>query len=160
MGSEIFNQLVICAGAVFAAKSGSLELDRAIVTREVCFYAISIGLLWYVLHDVEPIDGEEHIFISFFDSCLLVSAYIAYVFVCANFEPIVKLFSCKVAEDDDSESVRVRKWSRNASISCLRLNLHNTHSISRFVPAQFKANRHQSSGTYSIRQGWHRRSCR
>ena len=112
VGSEIFNQLVICAGAVFAAKSGSLELDRAIVTREVCFYALSIGLLWYVVHDVEQIDGEEHIFISFFDSCLLVSLYIAYVFVCANFEPIVKLFSCKVA-DDDSESVRVRVWSMN-----------------------------------------------
>ena len=110
VGSEIFNQLVICAGAVFAAKSGSLELDRALVTREVCFYALSIGLLWYVLHDIEQIDGEEHIFISFFDACLLVSAYIAYVLVCANFEAIVKLFSCKVA-DDDPDSVRVRKWS-------------------------------------------------
>lgn len=103
---------MICAGAVFAAKSGSLELDRAIVTREVCFYALSIGLLWYVVHDVEQIDGEEYIFISFFDSCLLVSAYIAYIFVCANFEPIVKLFSCKVA-DDDAEGVRVRDWSMN-----------------------------------------------
>lgn len=110
VGSEIFNQLVICAGAIFAAKSGYLELDRAIIAREVFFYALSIGLLLYVLHDVEPTadDDMEHIFISFFDACILFSGYIAYVLVCANFEAIVKLFSCKTAEEEDYEAQSVQ----------------------------------------------------
>jgi hypothetical protein len=69
----------------------------------------------YVLHDVEPTadDDMEHIFISFFDACILFSGYIAYVLVCANFEAIVKLFSCKTAEEEDYEaqSVQVRLYT-------------------------------------------------
>ena len=38
VGSEIFNQLIICAGAVFAAKSGKLELDRAISCMPWAFF--------------------------------------------------------------------------------------------------------------------------
>lgn len=95
VGSEIFNQLVICAGAVYAARSGRLKLDAAIVTREVGFYALSIALLLYALRDKEPVDddqlGVDHIFISFSDAALLAAGYILYVIVCANFEPIVDI---------------------------------------------------------------------
>lgn len=106
VGSEIFNQLIICAGAVYASSGGSLQLDRIIVAREVGFYALSIALLFYALRDSEPDpddpDGPEHIFISFTDSVVVFSGYLLYVLVCANMEAIKKLF--KKGHDDESES--------------------------------------------------------
>jgi K+-dependent Na+/Ca+ exchanger-like protein len=96
VGSEIFNQLVICAGAVYAAKSGSLQLNPAILIREVGFYALGIGLLYYALRDSapDPTDpsGENHIYISFGESALVFGGYVLYVIVCANMEKIVSLF--------------------------------------------------------------------
>jgi len=94
VGSEIFNQLVICAGAVYAARSGSLKLDKAILVREVGFYALSIILLLCALQDHRPVDGdpEDHIFISFFESCYLFGTYILYVLVCAKFDFICSFF--------------------------------------------------------------------
>ena len=97
VGSEIFNQLMICAGSVLASRTGSLKLDRAIVTREVGFYALSIVLLMVALRDTEPLeddpDGPDHIFIDFYDGLMLFGGYIAYVLVCAHFDAIVKLFT-------------------------------------------------------------------
>ena len=138
MGSEVFNQLIICAGAVYSckscyiysfflffpfsptvihvpshnqitvfssllrykkceAKTGTLQLNKAIVTREVGFYALSIGLLYYALQDHRPLDtdpnGPDHIFISFHQSCFVFAGYIAYVLVCANMESIVDFFT-------------------------------------------------------------------
>jgi len=106
VGSEIFNQLVICAGAVYASKSGSLRLDRKIVFREVGFYGLSILLLYMALQDVRevPINNEisdaeeggleleDRIFISFGGAFLIFSAYIGYVLVCANMKAVVSLF--------------------------------------------------------------------
>ena len=91
VGSEIFNQLIICAGAVWASKSGSLELDPAILTREVGFYALSILLLYLALRDTQPVEGdtEDHIFISFGESCMVFVGYLAYVWVCGNMEATV-----------------------------------------------------------------------
>jgi preprotein translocase subunit SecG len=117
VGSEIFNQLVICAGAVFAAKSGSLQLDRAIVTREVFFYGLSIGLLLFALHDIEPSDddevGNDHIFISFSDACVLFGGYIVYVLVCANFEWVMRLVTCTKPPEliSAGETTKVRRIS-------------------------------------------------
>lgn len=106
VGSEIFNQLVICAGAVYAARSGCLKLDVAIVTREVGFYALSIALLLYALRDKEPVDddqlGVDHIFISFSDAALLASGYILYVIVCANFDSIVDFCTGRPSSRRDS----------------------------------------------------------
>lgn len=97
VGSEIFNQLIICAGAVFASRSGKLQLDKAIVIREVGFYALSIILLYVALEVRAPADDDElddeHIYIAFWDACILFGGYIAYVAVCANMEWIVALFS-------------------------------------------------------------------
>ena len=95
VGSEIFNQLIICAGAVFAAKSGKLELDKAIVIREVFFYALGIVLLYLALQDKRPVedDTEEHIFISFPEACMVFAGYIAYVLVCAYMDKVVACFT-------------------------------------------------------------------
>lgn len=95
VGSEIFNQLIICAGAVFAAKSGKLQLDKAIVIREVFFYALSIVLLYLALQDKRPVDNdvEEHIFISFPEACMVFGGYIAYVMVCAKMDAVVACFT-------------------------------------------------------------------
>jgi hypothetical protein len=123
VGSEIFNQLVICAGAVYAckfkkeagiapdssrnldstlsmnpARSGHLQLDKAIVIREVGFYGLSIALLYIALRDRHPADddelGDDHIYISFFDACILFGGYLVYVLVCANMDSIVAMFIC------------------------------------------------------------------
>lgn len=97
VGSEIFNQLMICTGSIYAARGCKLELDRAICAREVGFYALSIILLYVALRDRQPADddatGFNHIYISFFDACLLFGGYIAYVLVCSYFEPICALFN-------------------------------------------------------------------
>eukprot|EP00566_Odontella_aurita_P007142 CAMPEP_0113563546 /NCGR_PEP_ID=MMETSP0015_2-20120614/21129_1 /TAXON_ID=2838 /ORGANISM="Odontella" /LENGTH=728 /DNA_ID=CAMNT_0000465539 /DNA_START=150 /DNA_END=2336 /DNA_ORIENTATION=+ /assembly_acc=CAM_ASM_000160 len=98
VGSEIFNQLVICAGAVMAARRGTLTLDRAIVTREVGFYALSIGLLYNALKDRrydpdDPPGSPARIYISVLDAALLFGAYVLYVVVCGNFDAIVGCFS-------------------------------------------------------------------
>lgn len=110
VGSEIFNQLIICAGAVFSSRSGSLQLDKVIVSREVGFYALSIGLLYFALQDRRPSDdddlGEDHIFINFFDACLLFGGYIAYVLVCANMDTIVDFCSGKNKKEGLSEDKR------------------------------------------------------
>ena len=81
----------------FTAKNGRLELDRAVVTREVLFYALAIVLLYYALQDVEPLesdpDGPDHIFISFWEALMVFSGYILYVIVCANFDAILQFFA-------------------------------------------------------------------
>lgn len=108
VGSEIFNQLIICAGAVFASRSGRLQLDKAIVIREVGFYGLSIFLLFVALRDRRPADddelGDDHIFISFFDACILFGGYIAYVLVCANMNAILKCFSGESKNNEQGAS--------------------------------------------------------
>lgn len=97
VGSEIFNQLIITAGAIFASRSGKLQLDKAIVIREVGFYGLSILLLFIALDVRRPADDDvlddEHIFIAFWDACMLFGGYLAYVAVCANMDRIVAFFS-------------------------------------------------------------------
>lgn len=88
------------------AKTGELELDRAIVTREVGFYALAIVLLYIALRDIEPVEDDdlEHIFISFPEACLVFSGYIAYVIVCANMKSIVAFFGGSPSESGNSSS--------------------------------------------------------
>ncbi|KAL3937607.1 MAG: hypothetical protein SGBAC_007316 [Bacillariaceae sp.] len=116
VGSEIFNQLVICAGAVYASKSGELRLDRKIVFREVGFYGLAILLLYIVMQDVrevpmsnevtdaEDVELEEHIFVSFGGSLMIFAGYIAYVVVCANMKAVVAF----------SERVSSHSWRRTS----------------------------------------------
>ena len=85
VGSEIFNQLIICAGAVFASKSGKLILDKTILAREVGFYALGIILLYLALRDTKPLgddpDGPNYIFISFSEATMVFSGYILLSFL-------------------------------------------------------------------------------
>jgi len=109
-GSEVFNQLIIIAGAVYSSKSGHLKLDRAIVSREVFFYALGIVALYFALQDVEPVEnddsGIDHIFISFLDSCMVFVGYFFYVIVCANMDYVVACFTglLGAAKTDSSEN--------------------------------------------------------
>ena len=95
VGSEIFNQLMICAGSVLASRTGKLKLDGTILAREVGFYALSIVLLIIALRDTRPHendpDGPEYIYIDFGDGLMLFAAYCFYVLVCANFDAILAL---------------------------------------------------------------------
>lgn len=118
VGSEIFNQLVICAGAVYASKTGTLVLDRAIVIREVGFYALGIGLLYFALKDsrVDSEDveeGVEHIYVSFLDAALLVGGYLMYVGVCANMELIEGWFRRSSGELDGQDLTRLKELDVN-----------------------------------------------
>jgi len=108
VGSEVFNQLIICAGAVFAAKSGNLKLDPIIVTREVGFYILAIILFYNALQDRRPADddeisGEDHIYISFSKSSLLFSGYILYVIVCSNMKKIVSFIKPEENKEDNKK---------------------------------------------------------
>lgn len=87
VGSEIFNQLFVTAGAILAAKDNKLELDPTVVAREVFFYFLSLVLLLFAISDRRPVDddveNENHLFISRKDGGLLVAGYLFYVTVCA-----------------------------------------------------------------------------
>ena len=108
-GSEVFNQLIICAGAVYSSKTGRLELNKAVVTREVSFYALGILALYLALQDTEPVDddpsGIDHISISFWNALLVFSGYIFYVLVCANMDAIVNFVTSMFATSSSSSSM-------------------------------------------------------
>jgi Ca2+/Na+ antiporter len=87
IGSEIFNHLCICAGAVFYAKGGVLVLDKAIVARESLFYGIALLLLLYLL--TREHDAQNHIVIRLWAGPLLVTVYALYVVVAVNYDAIL-----------------------------------------------------------------------
>lgn len=110
VGSEIFNLFIISAGSVYASevrgvpheKYGRryLVLDKVMVVREVIFYGLSIGLLYFalstsavVLVQDEENEGEEveedRIFVSFWRACVVFGEYILYVLVCAHMPKIL-----------------------------------------------------------------------
>ena len=103
VGSEIFNQLIICAGSVYSSKVHSnddeniakygeryLVLDKTMVIREVGFYALSIGLLWISLSEIvwDEDDRVDRVNVSLWKAALLFGGYVLYVFVCSNMEQI------------------------------------------------------------------------
>jgi hypothetical protein len=116
VGSEIFNQLIIYSGAVWASKSGKLQLDPAILIREVGFYALSICLLYFALQDVrseeDDLDGEDHIFISFADASMVFGGYVLYVIVCANMDSILGLLGCLPGSAPGSDATVEEKESK------------------------------------------------
>ncbi len=118
VGSEIFNQLIICAGSVYASRpkrwigtnadvssenhhNGGetfyqyLVLDKVMVVREVFFYALSIGLLYIALNDArhgddgEGNDGVEYVYVSCWKALVLFGGYIIYVVVCSNMDSVL-----------------------------------------------------------------------
>lgn len=102
LGSEIFNQLIIVSGAIFASPTVGLRLDPAIVIREVGFYALSILLLYMALRDTRPDNnGVYYIYINFGVSCYVLAGYIVYVLVCANMDAIAAVFGSFQQHDNE-----------------------------------------------------------
>lgn len=115
VGSEIFNQLIICAGSVYSSKPHSNEesikkygerflvLDRTMVIREVGFYALSIVLLYVALSEVvwDKYDEIERINISLWKACLLFGGYLLYVVVCVYMEQIMAIIRYMLAWEEE-----------------------------------------------------------
>lgn len=141
VGSEIFNQLIICAGAIWASRSGSLKLDPMILAREVGFYALSILLLYVALlqkqdngdvgkevsDDVTENSSEDkYLRVSFWGSAVLFGAYIVYVWVCARLNYLISLVrkyssigTCQndVTADESGHEVELQScYSNNANL--------------------------------------------
>ena len=124
VGSEIFNQLIICAGSVYASKVHSndanvskygtryLVLDRTMVIREVGFYALSIILLYVALSQVvwDKNDETERINVSFWKACLLFGGYVLYVLLCVYTKEIMHFIGFVLAwEEEPSDSEKDTK---------------------------------------------------
>eukprot|EP00555_Chaetoceros_dichaeta_P004844 CAMPEP_0198258860 /NCGR_PEP_ID=MMETSP1447-20131203/8193_1 /TAXON_ID=420782 /ORGANISM="Chaetoceros dichaeta, Strain CCMP1751" /LENGTH=212 /DNA_ID=CAMNT_0043946101 /DNA_START=56 /DNA_END=691 /DNA_ORIENTATION=+ len=106
VGSEIFNQLVISAGAILAVRNNHIKLDPIIVMREITFYALSLMFLIITLSDRRPVgdDDVNHIYITVTDGATLVGCYCAYVIVCANFDTILNTLKVDNNTEDSNSS--------------------------------------------------------
>ena len=123
VGSEIFNQLIICAGSVYSSKPHSndesvkkygerfLVLDRTMVIREVGFYGLSIALLYVALSEVvwDNNNGIERINISLWKACLLFGGYLLYVVVCVYMEQIIAIIGFVLAWEEDEPNVQEKE---------------------------------------------------
>jgi Ca2+/Na+ antiporter len=107
VGSEIFNQLMICAGSILAARNTQLHLSKSTVLREVFFYGLGLVFLLVALSDRREVNGVKQIYIQWYDGLLLFGGYIAYVLVCAYYESIVNSrFSCDIESVGNDDSIR------------------------------------------------------
>ena len=96
VGSEIFNQLTICAGATFASKTGIPVLDKTMLIREVEFYALAIILLHFALQGGRPSEDNPdncHLYTSFYQATMVFIGYILCMIVCSNVETILSCFT-------------------------------------------------------------------
>ena len=77
------------------ARNRQLQLDKAIILREVFFYALSLIILMIAVSDRRPVEDDEsgvdHIFISLVGGCTLFAGYLVYVVVLAYFDRIMAL---------------------------------------------------------------------
>ena len=75
-----------------------LQLNPLIVLREAFFYGLSIAYLLFALSRKEIVDDdveyEPHIIITVLKGGLLLSGYLFYVIVCANFDKIINFCTC------------------------------------------------------------------
>jgi len=99
VGSEIFNLLIIVGCAVLAAPKVPLQIERVPFARDVFFYALSIGLLYWCLLDKK---------ISFHESSILLCAAGVYVMTvyfttdCVNAMPCLRPADDVEASDEPS----------------------------------------------------------
>jgi len=105
VGSEIFNQLVITAFAIYASKNQRLILDPTSIMRDVIFYGLSLLCFYNSLTDRRVVDddGTAYVFVSKFDAALLVGCYVLYVIVCAKYDMILSFLNIKTAKDTDED---------------------------------------------------------
>eukprot|EP01065_Artemidia_motanka_P013882 TRINITY_DN1783_c3_g1_i1.p1 TRINITY_DN1783_c3_g1~~TRINITY_DN1783_c3_g1_i1.p1 ORF type:complete len:742 (+),score=221.37 TRINITY_DN1783_c3_g1_i1:94-2319(+) len=117
IGSEIFNHLCICAGAVLYSKTGVLELDWRILVRETSFYAIACGLLVFSMAEIgdsSAKDCDDWVWLRYYHGLILMGAYVVYALVC-SFYGSIRNTCCPLpdavpeiqAVEDDPEVVAV-----------------------------------------------------
>eukprot|EP01062_Namystynia_karyoxenos_P002039 TRINITY_DN10708_c0_g2_i1.p1 TRINITY_DN10708_c0_g2~~TRINITY_DN10708_c0_g2_i1.p1 ORF type:complete len:777 (+),score=265.21 TRINITY_DN10708_c0_g2_i1:75-2333(+) len=110
IGSEIFNHLCICAGAVFYSKSGSLVLEPRILARECIFYAAACGLLVFALAEVGDSAGkdcDDWTYVRYYHGLILVGGYVIYAVVCSKYGAITAA-CCPMPADDEDETAHVQ----------------------------------------------------
>lgn len=95
VGSEIFNHMIISAGSVMYAQTGSLYLDKWVFTRDVSAYFASLVTLVYSLKGsffpalsrmFEKGEPEQCLYVSINHAAALLVIYMVYVLVCAYFK--------------------------------------------------------------------------
>lgn len=118
VGSEVFNQTFICAGAIMAARKNRLKLDPVVVMREALFYTLAIICFLISLSDRGEVeeDDVEHVFITLYHGILLVGCYCLYVIVCANFESILQLLRGVSDIEFDSNRSVIETYGDDQSI--------------------------------------------
>eukprot|EP01065_Artemidia_motanka_P050255 TRINITY_DN8551_c5_g1_i1.p1 TRINITY_DN8551_c5_g1~~TRINITY_DN8551_c5_g1_i1.p1 ORF type:complete len:746 (+),score=217.43 TRINITY_DN8551_c5_g1_i1:78-2240(+) len=105
VGSEIFNHLCICAGAIVYSKSGELLLEPRILYRECVFYALACGLLIFSMAEIGDSEGrdcKQWVYMRWYHGVILVGGYVLYALVCSNYKNLVPRF-CPYPEDDEDE---------------------------------------------------------
>lgn len=156
VGSEIFNQLVICAGAIFASKSNLLILDPVVLVRDVIFYIISLGLLFNALSDRRIVDdGSEHVFITAMDAYLLFGFYILYVLTCANYSRLLSFLNIR-NEDEDQQHYELSQSKDEEGVMRKKISLRHISSEMPYVRScggkEPSPNFHASVDKSSIRE--------
>ena len=138
VGSEIFNQLIICAGSVYSSKVRTndesikkygerfLVLDKTMVVREVGFYALSIILLYVALSEKvwNKNDGIERINVSLWKACLLFGGYLLYVVVCVYMEQIIAVIGFVLAWEKEPKPILKEKPPEEVTISDSWYNIY------------------------------------
>ena len=99
---QVFNQLIITAGSVLAAKNQELTLEPRIILRELFFYSLSVLILCAVVAYRKEGDNDS-VRITIIDGISLLGTYIFYVVVCAKFEDIIRFMN--MSKMDDSVGV-------------------------------------------------------
>eukprot|EP01062_Namystynia_karyoxenos_P002045 TRINITY_DN10708_c0_g4_i1.p1 TRINITY_DN10708_c0_g4~~TRINITY_DN10708_c0_g4_i1.p1 ORF type:complete len:762 (+),score=222.99 TRINITY_DN10708_c0_g4_i1:81-2366(+) len=105
IGSEIFNHLCICAGAVLYSKTGELHLEWRILARECTFYAAACGFLVFSMSEVGDSEGkdcDDWVWVRYYHGLILVGGYVVYALVCSFYKPIVRTL-CPMPEADEEE---------------------------------------------------------
>ena len=101
VGSEIFNHMIISAGSVLFAKNGVLQLDPAVIYRDIIAYMLSLLALIYCLKGTifqslpdsfDYASWDECLDVTLYGSMLLVGLYAVYAIVCAYYQDLVQHF--------------------------------------------------------------------
>lgn len=149
IGSEQFNLLGICAGSVLYAKGGKLVLDRKILAREALFYLMSLVLLLVALTlEDTTIHGHKHVVVRWPSACVLLSVYLAYVYVCAYFEGIVAWWEGRWCGTSAERATMAKKADEKADAEVeQRLRAFHVLQIEHEPEANFDAE--EESGGYA-----------
>mmetsp|Transcript_43517 Transcript_43517/g.87723 ORF Transcript_43517/g.87723 Transcript_43517/m.87723 type:complete len:711 (-) Transcript_43517:390-2522(-) len=109
IGGEVFNVLVIIGTAILATPDAylPLKLGRFTFFRDVIFYVVSVGILFWVLHD-----GQ----VTRFNTAVLLVGALCYTTTVAFSSKIIGFFS----------TVRLRRFARSTT---RRLSRSLTHKV-------------------------------